>query len=73
MMKKTIRLTESDLNRLVTKVINEGKKYEFIDEHPNYKEFKTKIKELKKMMKSIEKDFSDGDEYIKEFIMDELL
>ena len=47
MMKKTIRLTESDLNRLVTKVINEGKKYEFIDEHPNYKEFKTKIKELK--------------------------
>jgi|LakMenEpi03Aug12_release.lakeMendotaPanAssembly.Ray.scaffolds.fasta_scaffold127615_6 hypothetical protein len=126
-MKKTIKLTESDLNRLVTKVINESskeedmngkkcescgkgvyketepmddmrgtlhcskcdkmvdrykeptpfkkkgkKKYEFIDEHPDYKEFKTKIDELKKMMRNFEKNFEDGEEYVREFVIGEL-
>ena len=32
-MKKVIRLTEDDITRLVKKTINEGKKYEFMDEH----------------------------------------
>ena len=76
-MKKTIKLTESELNKLVKKIIKESKErdYDYIDNllgeyglHPNYlwyEEFENS--------RSYDKDMSD-DEYaeaIYEFIMDE--
>jgi uncharacterized protein YeeX (DUF496 family) len=73
-MGKIVRLTETDMNNLVKKIVSEQKKpkYEFVDEHPRYKELKTIIKELKKIINSMKKDFEDGDDYIMDFIMSEL-
>ena len=73
-MKKVVRLTETDLTNLVNKIINEGKnKYEFIDEHPSYRELNSKISELKKIMKTISKDLLGGIDYVEEYIEEKLL
>jgi hypothetical protein len=73
-MKKVVRLTESDLTNLVNKIINEGKnKYEFIDEHPSYRELNSKLSELKKIMKTISKDLLGGIDYVEEYIEEKLL
>lgn len=79
-MKRIIKLTEDDLTNLVKKVvkseksfINEGKKYEFIDEHPSYKELNSKIKELKNYMKTISKDIVGGIDYVEEYVEEKLL
>lgn len=72
-------MTESDLNRLVKKVIteqkeemDEGKKYEFINEHPSFKELNSKISELKKFMKTMGKDLVGGIDYVEEHVEDKL-
>ena len=73
-MKKVVKLTESDLINLVNKIINEGeKKYEFIDEHPSYRELNSKVSELKKIMKTISKDLVGGIDYVEEYIEEKLL
>ena len=79
MATKKVRMTESDLNRLVKKVIteqkeemDEGKKYEFINEHPSFKELNSKISELKKFMKTIGKDLVGGIDYVEEHVEDKL-
>jgi len=73
-MKKVVRLTETDLTNLVNKIINEGKnKYEFIDEHPSYRELNSKLSELKKIMKTISKDLLGGIDYVEEYIEEKLL
>ena len=73
-MKKVARLTESDLINLVNKIIDEGeKKYEFIDEHPSYRELNSKLSELKKIMKTISKDLLGGIDYVEEYIEEKLL
>ena len=70
-MKKVVRLTESDLTRIVKKVINESKKkYEYLDEHPSYDDLNSKITELKKIINTISKDIV-GDEskkYVQEYV-----
>jgi hypothetical protein len=73
-MKNIIRLTENDIARLVKKTISEGKKYEYMDEHPSYKELNTKIKELKKIMKTISKDLEGDDtyDYVMEYVQEKL-
>ena len=74
-MKKTIKLTEKDLTKIVKKVINEGKKkYEYLDEHPSYDDLNSKIIELKKMINTISKDI-EGDEpkeYVQEYVDEKL-
>lgn len=79
MATKKVRMTESDLNRLVKKVITEqkeemgeGKKYEFINEHPSFKELNSKISELKKFMKTMGKDLVGGIDYVEEHVEDKL-
>lgn len=77
-MKKIVKLSESDLTKIVKRVISEGKKkYEFIDEHPSYDELKTKIKEVKKIISNISKemegDKGENKEYIIEYVSEELL
>ena len=73
-MKKVVKLTESDLINLVNKIINEGeKKYEFIDEHPSYRELNSKVSELKKIIKTISKDLVGGIDYVEEYIEEKLL
>jgi hypothetical protein len=73
-MKKVVRLTEDDITRLVKKTISEGKKYEYMDKHPLYKELNTKIKELKKIMKTISKDLEGDDtyDYVMEYVQEKL-
>ena len=53
-------------------LLNEGKKYEFIDEHPSFKELNSKIGELKKFMKSIGKDLVGGVDYVEEHVEEKL-
>ena len=79
MATRKVRITESDLNRLVKKVIteqkeemDEGKKYEFINEHPSFKELNSKISELKKFMKTMGKDLVGGIDYVEEHVEDKL-
>lgn len=49
-------------------------KYEFVDEHPNYKDLKKQIKDLKKLVAKISKDIDgdEGEEYVTEFVINEL-
>jgi uncharacterized protein YeeX (DUF496 family) len=71
-MEKIIKLTESDLKRLANKIIEEQKKYEFVDEHPSYSELNVKIKELKKLMKTISKDIVGGKDYVHDYVIDKI-
>ena len=52
--------------------MNEGKKYEFIDEHPSFKELNSKITDLKKFMKSIGEDLVGGVDYVEEHVEEKL-
>jgi len=71
-MRKIIRITESELSILANRIIEENKKYEFLDEHPSYSELNVKIKELKKLMKTISKGISDGKDYVAEYVIEKL-
>lgn len=65
------KLTESEnlnISDVRSSLLNEGKKYEFIDEHPSFKELNSKIGELKKFMKSIGKDLVGGIDYVEEHV-----
>lgn len=69
------RLTESEnlnISDVRSSLLNEGKKYEFIDEHPSFKELNSKIGELKKFMKSIGKDLVGGIDYVEEYVEEKL-
>ena len=69
------RLTESEnfnISDVRSSLLNEGKKYEFIDEHPSFKELNSKIGELKKFMKSIGKDLVGGVDYVEEHVEEKL-
>jgi hypothetical protein len=66
-MKKTIKLTESDLMRLVKRIMNESKKYQtekldeyFFDEEG---EEKSLVDEYIDMMDGIVDEYSDEDDY----------
>lgn len=69
------RLTESEnlnISDVRSSLLNEGKKYEFIDEHPSFKELNSKIGELKKFMKSIGRDLVGGVDYVEEHVEEKL-
>jgi hypothetical protein len=67
------RLTENlNVSDVSSSLLNEGKKYEFIDEHPSFKELNSKITDLKKFMKSIGKDLVGGIDYVKEHVEEKL-
>ena len=61
-MKKTIKLTESDLSRILKKIINEQSTSKHSDNHPMYNDF------YKRMIKDIE-----GDGVVLTFGTDELV
>ena len=49
-----------------------GKKFEFLDEHPKYKELNDKIKELNSLAKEISKDIIGGSDYVQEYLTEEV-
>ena len=62
----------SSISGIRNSLLNEGKKYEFIDEHPSFKELNSKITDLKKFMKSIGKDLVGGVDYVEEHVEEKL-
>jgi hypothetical protein len=67
-----VMLGKKELSKLDEQVLNEGKKYEFINEHPSFKELNSKISELKKFMKTMGKDLVGGIDYVEEHVEDKL-
>ena len=65
-------LGKKELSKLDEQVLNEGRKYEFINEHPSFKELNSKISELKKFMKTMGKDLVGGIDYVEEHVEDKL-
>lgn len=46
--------------------------YEFVDEHPSYKELKSKIKDLRKLMKDMSKELIGENDYLDDYVKEEI-
>lgn len=56
-------------------LVKEAKKekYEFIDEHPDYKELVSKLKEVKKLMTKISKEVYGDMDAVEEFVEEKII